>query len=166
MRQFRFDGLHLFDKGPILLRIGGILIRSQDSDTALDQRIQIRCAFELDHLRRRVAEAGTFFQSGQIAGSSAAPDKSLLVEGDLQGVQFDRPHQRCFLQWHPALLPGVAKHEHVGCDGVAHQSRGDTAGIDEFHAIAAAGCAYIVLSRCVRELPIRILDESSGRCTG
>ena len=49
------------------------------------------------------------------------PGKGLLVHLDRGAVELDRAHERLERHRHQALLPGMAEHEQVGGDGIAHR---------------------------------------------
>src|SRR5438309_8678512 len=54
--------------------------------------------------------------------------ESLPVEFDGNAVQVDRTSERLLGERDASLLEGIAEHEHVGCDGIAHQRRGELSG--------------------------------------
>ena len=77
----------------------------------------------------------------EVDRGAPAPEEALAVEVDRDAVQLDRALERRARERHPALLVGVAEHEHVGGDGVAHQPDGELGGGDEMRFLARhRGC--------------------------
>ena len=156
---------HLRHEVAVLRRIRRVLVVGQECDAASDHVVQRRRALELDDLRRR-AGAGQFFHRGHVMRSRAAPDECLAVEVHRHAVELDGFQHRRLGQRHPALLPRIAQHEHIGGNGVAHQRGGDAAGVDELGATSAAGAADVLLGAGFRELPVGVAHEGGGRRAG
>ena len=157
--QGALGGAHLADEVQVLLRIRAVLVGRQQGHALFDQVVERVDALEFHHLRRcRHAH-----QAGRIMRARAAPVEGRLVECHRDVVQVDGLHDGRFAQWHLALLPGVAEHEHVRRDGVAHQRRGDLARVDEVHVVAAAGLFDFHAGRGAGELPVRVLHERRRR---
>ncbi len=152
----RFDLAHLIDKGVVLLRIRGVLVAGQEFDTARDHFIQVRRALEFDHLRRLALAATTRSSAARSCAARRPQAKACWLKATETPFNSMARNKRRLGQRHPALLPGIAEHEHVGGDGVAHQRGGDLAGVDEIDVRAAAGGADIALGSGARKLPVGI----------
>ena len=96
-------------------------------------------------------------------GTAPSPEEGLLVlldggavqlEGFLDRRQRDRDH---------AALPGGAKQNRVGENGVAHQADRQLLRIEEPGVVFATGFDNAFLHAAERELPVRVAGEFGGR---
>ena len=160
--QGAFGRAHLADEVQVLLRIRAILVGRQQGDSFFDDVVERVDALEFHHL----GGGCHAHQAGRIVGAGAAPVEGGLVERHRDVVQVDGRHDRRLGERHLALLPGIAEHEHVRRDGVAHQRRGDLARVDEIDVIRAAGLFDFHARRSTGELPVRVFHKGGRRRAG
>ena len=102
----------------------------------------------------------------RVVRGDAAPRERLLVLLDLDTVQFDRPHDRFVRYGDEALLPRRAQHQHVGINGVAHQSGRHLVRIEQGEVRFADDVADRVDAVRGTQAGVAMPDEIAGRHLG
>src|SRR5258706_6924959 len=119
-RRFALALAHALNQLAIALGIGRVLVRGEELDATLDQLVQrAREMFAQSDDLGRQREA---LDALQVDGGTPAPEEALLVELDRDAVQLDGALERGAGNRNPALLVGIAEHQHVGGNGIAHQT--------------------------------------------
>ena len=112
---------------------------------------------------RRVADdACGVHHRRQVDRGQSSPRERGLVHRDRRAVQFHRAHQRFERKRHQSLLPGVAEHEEIGGDGIAHQRGGELGRIHLEWRFAIQRGAYRRDDVGRRELHVRPRGERAG----
>ena len=156
----RFDRLHAFDESGVTLRKGCVLIRGQ---------VLYAAGHDLVERARQAVEGhdvvGRRHQSldgSAIVRGAAAPAEGTEIHLDGSAVQLDRLLERFEADRDQALLPGIAQHEEVGGDRIAHQAGGDVRRVEEVAGIRAGRRFDRELQRVGREGEIGMTREFAG----
>jgi len=136
---------HALDQHRVLLRIGSVLVGSQERGPALDHFIQ-----RLGHARGcrgSLLRGDHAFDRRRVCGHPAAPQERGLVHLYRGTVELDGLLDGLRRHRHQTTLVGEAEHEHVGGDGIAHQGRGYSRGFHELGIALAHAFADGALER-------------------
>src|SRR3954470_14703342 len=110
-----FDPKDAADQGPVSGGISGVLIVGEELRAPLDQLVQAAREVLVD--RDDGGRRGDAADLLLVGRGAPAPEEALLVELHRDAIQFDCALQRLASERNPALLIGIAEHEHVGRDG-------------------------------------------------
>ena len=139
---------------------GGVLVGGQvlapDRDDLIHRLGPFRFEFERRGRERDLAHGF------EVNRGAAAPVERPLVGRHGDAVQFDRLDDRGFLQRHHALLQGIAEHEHVGRNRIAHQAGGDGGRFERLEPSFAHRLPDDVQQGRARELQILVPDKAGG----
>ena len=91
--------------------------------------------------------ATSLLDARAVDGGAAAPEEGSLVELHRDAVQLDGALDATRGQRHPALLVGVAEHEHVGGDRVAQQRGREPVASRKSRRLGAGRASIDVLQR-------------------
>ena len=149
-----------FHQAAIAFGVGGVLVFGQELYPPLDELVEVarEVLLDRDHGRR----GRDALHPLRVERRMPAPQEALLVELHRHAVQLDGALEGGSRDREPALLVGVAEHEHVGRDGVAHQAARQLGGGNECGVAAAAGLDDVALQIASRQLPVRVLHELGG----
>ena len=141
--------------------VSAVLIRGEVDDAACNDLVEV---FGEDTIGGAFGlRPGDALDGFKIDGGSAAPQEGVLVALHGDAVKLDCPPQRFLRYGDHAALPGIAEHEHVGGNRIAHQGGGDAGGIDEFDRIVADRLADMLAQGLGRKLQVRLVGEVGGR---